>query len=67
MLFTNIHTAVLVQLINTVRDSEAAKVRPWLGPDVFTSGQVSSARAAHGFASANDGKLYVFGGRGNNG
>jgi hypothetical protein len=40
----------------------SAKLPSWHGPDVFFEGSLPSKRLSHGFASCDNGKLYVFGG-----
>jgi hypothetical protein len=41
---------------------KAAKLRSWLGPDFFFDGNLPSNRSTGGFASSEDGKIYLFGG-----
>ena len=44
--------------------ANAAKLRSWLDGSVsFVEGEVPSARCCHGFTSAMDGKIYLFGGQ----
>ena len=47
--------------------AEAAKLRPWLGPDSFLEGDLPSARYRNRLASTEDGKVYLFGGGGHSG
>ena len=49
-------------LFSTASSSEAAKLRPWLGPNIFFEGQMP-IRVTHGFAATGDGKLWIFGGQ----
>jgi hypothetical protein len=44
--------------------TDAAKLRSWVGPDYFFEGNFPSNRTQQGLASADDGKVYVFGGLG---
>ncbi len=46
---------------------EAAKLRSWVGPNLFFEGQLPQIRANHGFTSNDDAKIYLFGGFGANG
>ena len=42
--------------------SHCAKLPSWRGPDTFFDGTLPSNRSLHGFASCDDGRIYVFGG-----
>ena len=45
--------------------ADAVKQRSWLYSDIsLLDGDLPSSRDGHGFASAEDGKIYVFGGQG---
>jgi hypothetical protein len=50
-----------------LRPSQSAKLPSWRGPDTFFDGTLPPARQKHGFASCDDGKVYVFGGDDQNG
>jgi hypothetical protein len=45
-----------------LNSSICAKLPSWRGPDIFFDGILPSGRESHGFASCDDGKIYVFGG-----
>ena len=48
--------------------ADAVKQRQWLDSELsLLDGDLPSARNAHGLASAEDGKIYVFGGQGEEG
>ena len=49
--------------------AKAAKLRPWLGSDLLMIEQDTFpvARSRHGFASTDEGKIYIFGGFGQKG
>ncbi len=38
------------------------KLPSWRGPDTFFEGPLPSGRYGHGFASSDDGKIYIFAG-----
>jgi hypothetical protein len=58
------HTMYLAALILLFlsHTPKAAKLRSWLGPDFFFDGNLPSNRSTGGFASSEDGKIYLFGG-----
>ncbi len=43
------------------------KLPSWHGTDIFFGGSLPPKRMAHGFTSCDDGRIYVFGGRGKKG
>ena len=59
---------LFVAMLHLVSNSvDAAKLRSWLGPDIFEEGDFPSARFGHGFTATEDNKTYVFSGFGNAG
>jgi hypothetical protein len=57
--------ALLVLLLFAGQPAHAIKLRSWLDSSTtLTEGDVPSIRDSHGFASTEDGKIYVFGGSG---
>jgi hypothetical protein len=44
-----------------------AKLPSWRGPNTFFDGTLPSERIEHGFVSGDDGKIYIFGGKWQNG
>jgi hypothetical protein len=59
--------AVVFLLLSTDSPVYAAKLRSWVGPDLYFEGRLPPIRADHGFSANNDGKLYLFGGYGASG
>ena len=54
---------LLVAMLHLLSNSvDAAKLRSWLGPDIFVEGDFPSARYRHGFTATEDNKTYVFSG-----
>ena len=57
-------TGLLLCLLH-VSGAQASKLRSWLDSSVtLMEGSQPSSRFGHGFAAAEDGKIYVFGGYG---
>ena len=57
-------TGLLLCLLH-VSGAQASKLRSWLDSSVtLMEGSQPSSRTGHGFAAAEDGKIYVFGGYG---
>ena len=59
------HFAHIIELVVYFHFSstEAAKLRPWLNSGIsMLEGDIPSIRCCDGFASAEDGKIYMFGG-----
>jgi hypothetical protein len=66
----SIHTWLVVGVLwfsTSISFVKAAKLRNWIGPNLFFEGQLPQIRANHGFTANDDGKLYSFGGFGANG
>ena len=59
---------VIELLVGLSLAADAVKQRSWLYSDIsLLDGDLPSSRDGHGFASAEDGKIYVFGGQGEGG
>ncbi len=48
--------------LSNLHPSRCAKLTSWRGPDTFFEGTLPSNRNLHGFATCDDGWIYVFGG-----
>ena len=58
----------VIKLLVCLSAADAVKQRSWLDSGLsLLDGDLPSARYGHGFASAEDGKIYVFGGQGEEG
>ena len=58
----------VIKLLVCLSAADAVKQRSWLYSDIsLLDGDLPSSRDGHGFASAEDGKIYVFGGQGEEG
>jgi hypothetical protein len=59
--------ACIVEFASLPSSQAKSKLPPWNGPDAFFDGPLPSKRSQHGFASCDDGRIYVFGGQGQQG
>jgi hypothetical protein len=54
---------VIVFGLTSLKFCNCAKLPSWRGPETFFEGRLPSNRENHGFAACDDGRLYVFGGK----
>ncbi len=57
----------IVGLASLPSSQAKSKLPPWSGPENILDGALPSNRSQHGFVSCDDGRIYVFGGKGQQG